>query len=130
MVAVGHLVGYGFSALDLSRIFGTLIGDTQFKQVCVIAAFALIVAVGVTCWAVDERVLVLNEFVLFFFQNALRMILIRMAGNKVTVDRGCSARLYRYTTLRKTYRDVSKPYVGFNSGLGLVSLGCDEGAFL
>jgi len=58
MVAVGHLVGYGAGALDLSSIFGTLIGDTQFKQLTVIAALALIVAVGVTCWAVEERVLV------------------------------------------------------------------------
>ncbi|KAF1346736.1 sucrose transport protein [Delphinella strobiligena] len=61
MVAIGHLVGYGIGALDLGRVFGTLIGDTQFKQLCVIAAAALILAVGLTCWAVQERVLVLNE---------------------------------------------------------------------
>ncbi|KAG9661590.1 SUC2 like protein, partial [Aureobasidium melanogenum] len=58
MVAVGHLIGYGAGALDLGLIFGTLIGDTQFKQLTVIAAVALIVAIGVTCWAVDERVLI------------------------------------------------------------------------
>ncbi|KAI5212517.1 sucrose transport protein [Aureobasidium subglaciale] len=58
MVAVGHLIGYGAGALDLGSIFGTLIGDTQFKQLTVIAAVALIVAIGVTCWAVDERVLI------------------------------------------------------------------------
>ena len=65
MVAVGHLVGYGAGALDLGLIFGTLIGDTQFKQLTVIAAVALIVAIGVTCWAVEERVLVARGFGLY-----------------------------------------------------------------
>lgn len=63
MVAIGHLVGYAIGALDLGRVFGTLIGDTQFKQLCVIAAAALILAVGLTCWAVQEKVLVLDEYV-------------------------------------------------------------------
>lgn len=63
MVAIGHLIGYGVGALDLGRIFGTIIGDSQFKQLCVIAAAALIFAVGVTSWAVAERVLVLSEYV-------------------------------------------------------------------
>ncbi|PNS15503.1 proteinral alpha-glucoside permease [Sphaceloma murrayae] len=58
MVAVGHLVGYGIGAMDLSVIFGKIIGDTQFKQLTVIAALALLVAVGVTSWAVTERVLI------------------------------------------------------------------------
>ena len=62
MVAVGHLIGYGAGALDLGLIFGTLIGDTQFKQLTVIAAVALIVAIGVTCWAVEERVLIARGF--------------------------------------------------------------------
>lgn len=61
MVAIGHLIVYGAGALDLSTIFGNAIGDTQFKQMCVIAAVALMVAIGVTCWAVEERVLVSNE---------------------------------------------------------------------
>jgi solute carrier family 45 protein 1/2/4 len=58
MVAVGHLVGYGMGALDLGSIFGTFLGDSQFKQLTVIAALALIIAVGVTSWATSERVLV------------------------------------------------------------------------
>jgi solute carrier family 45 protein 1/2/4 len=66
-VAVGHLIGYGAGALDLSSIFGTLIGDTQFKQLTVIAAVALIVAVGVTCWAVEERVLVARGYEIYTF---------------------------------------------------------------
>ena len=61
MVAVGHLVGYGVGALDLGLVFGTLIGDTQFKQLTVIAAVALILAIGVTSWAVEERVLVAQQ---------------------------------------------------------------------
>jgi solute carrier family 45 protein 1/2/4 len=67
MVAVGHLIGYGAGALDLGSIFGTLIGDTQFKQLTVIAAVALIVAVGVTCWAVEERVLVVRGYEIYTF---------------------------------------------------------------
>lgn len=61
MVAVGHLLVYGIGALDLTHVFGTFLGDTQFKQVTVIAALALILAVGATCWAVQERVLVTNS---------------------------------------------------------------------
>lgn len=58
MVAIGHLVGYGAGAVDLTLIFGTSIGDTQFKQLTVVAAVALLLAIGVTCWATRERVLV------------------------------------------------------------------------
>lgn len=58
MVAIGHLVGYALGALDLELIFGDWIGNTQFKRICVIGAFALLFAVGVTSWAVKEAVLV------------------------------------------------------------------------
>ncbi|KAF4549372.1 General alpha-glucoside permease-like protein 2 [Elsinoe fawcettii] len=58
MTAVGHLVGYAIGASDLSLVFGKLIGDTQFKQLTVIAALALVLAVCVTSWAVTERVLI------------------------------------------------------------------------
>jgi solute carrier family 45 protein 1/2/4 len=57
MVAIGSLVGYGFGAMDLTRIFGNSIGDTQFKQLVVVACMMLLVTVGTTCWAVSERVL-------------------------------------------------------------------------
>ncbi|KAL1302556.1 hypothetical protein AAFC00_002938 [Neodothiora populina] len=60
MASIGHLIGYGIGAVNLSAIFGTTLGSTQFKQLCVIAALALIAAVGVTSWAVHERVLVHN----------------------------------------------------------------------
>jgi len=58
MVAIGSLVGYGFGAMDLTKIFGNSIGDTQFKQLIVVAGSMLLVTVGLTCWAVTERVLI------------------------------------------------------------------------
>ena len=58
MIAIGHLIGYGAGAIDLPRIFGTFLGDSQFKQLTIVAATSLAFAVGVTSWAVEERVLV------------------------------------------------------------------------
>ncbi len=58
MIAVGHLVGYGAGTINLPNIFGNLLGDSQFKQLTVIAAATLAFAVGITSWAVEERVLV------------------------------------------------------------------------
>lgn len=63
MVAVGHLIGYGAGALNLGSIFGSLIGDTQFKQLIVIAVVALLATVAITSWATTERVLVSNGYV-------------------------------------------------------------------
>lgn len=78
MVAVGHLVGYGVGALDLGSIFGTAIGNTQFKQLCVIAALALLGAVGVTSWAVTERVLLSTGYAFFLYLSyAARFVLIQ-----------------------------------------------------
>ncbi|CAI6333343.1 unnamed protein product [Periconia digitata] len=56
MVAVGSLVGYAAGAIDLGKVFGTLLGDSQFKQS--VAALCLCITVGITSWAVTERVLV------------------------------------------------------------------------
>ncbi|MCJ1306421.1 hypothetical protein MMC25_000063 [Agyrium rufum] len=61
MVAVGHLVGYGFGTLDLQVLLGPVFGDTQFKKLTVIAALVLLFAVGVTSWAVEERVLLASS---------------------------------------------------------------------
>ena len=58
MIAVGHLVGYGVGTLDLPRLFGPLFGQTQFKQLTAIAAIVLVLAVSVTSYAVNERVLI------------------------------------------------------------------------
>jgi solute carrier family 45 protein 1/2/4 len=58
MVSLGHLFGYVIGTMDLVQIFGTSFGDTQFKKLILIAAFSLMFTVGVTSWAVTERVLV------------------------------------------------------------------------
>ena len=61
MSAIGHLVGYGAGAVDLPGILGTWLGDTQFKQLTIIAAIAMISTNAITCWAVSERVLVKTQ---------------------------------------------------------------------
>ena len=61
MIAIGHLVGYGLGTMDLLKIFGTALGDSQFKQVTLIAAAALLFAVIVTSCAVEERILISSK---------------------------------------------------------------------
>lgn len=58
MIAIGHLIGYGAGTLDLVSIFGTFLGNSQFKQLTVIAAVAFLIAIFITSWAVEERVLI------------------------------------------------------------------------
>lgn len=58
MAGIGHLLVYAVGAMDLKAIMGNTLGDTQFKKVCVIAAISMAVAQGLSCWAVQERVLV------------------------------------------------------------------------
>lgn len=58
MAAMGHLIGYAIGTVDLVAWFGPSMGDTQFKKLILIAAFALILSIGVTSWAVTERVLI------------------------------------------------------------------------
>lgn len=60
MSAVGHIIGYGGGAIDLVKVLGPTLGDTQFKQLSVIAVVAIAATTGVTCWAVTEKVLVDN----------------------------------------------------------------------
>ena len=61
MIAIGHLIGYGAGTVDLVKIFGTTLGDSQFKQLTLIAAVFFIFAVGLTSWAVQERVLISSK---------------------------------------------------------------------
>ncbi|EKD19295.1 uncharacterized protein L3040_009265 [Drepanopeziza brunnea f. sp. 'multigermtubi'] len=61
MVAIGHLVGYIIGTIDLVGIFGPSYGDTQFKKLILLAAFALVFTVAVTSWAVTERVLIAGK---------------------------------------------------------------------
>lgn len=65
MIAVGHLLGYGAGTIDLLKLFGTTLGDSQFKQLTAIAAMALIFAVCVTSYAVEERILISSKYVVF-----------------------------------------------------------------
>lgn len=58
MGSLGHIVGYGMGAIDLPGTFGTWLGDTQFKQLTLIAALGILGTSGATCWAVTERVLI------------------------------------------------------------------------
>lgn len=58
MVAVGSLVGYAAGAIDLKSVFGPMLGDSQFKQLTSVAALCLCITVGITSWAVNERVLI------------------------------------------------------------------------
>ncbi|KAH7074855.1 major facilitator superfamily domain-containing protein [Paraphoma chrysanthemicola] len=60
MVAVGSLIGYGAGAINLRNVFGPMLGDTQFKQLTAVAALTLCLAVGVTSWAVTEKVRVVD----------------------------------------------------------------------
>lgn len=71
MIAVGHLLGYGAGTIDLLKIFGTSLGDSQFKQLTSIAAMVLIFAVCVTSYAVEERILVSSKYVVFFSPTKL-----------------------------------------------------------
>ncbi|KAK1757499.1 sucrose transporter [Echria macrotheca] len=58
MGSLGHIIGYALGAVDLIGLFGTKLGDTQFKQLTVIAAMGIMLCAAITCWAVSERVLV------------------------------------------------------------------------
>jgi solute carrier family 45 protein 1/2/4 len=58
MCAIGQLFAYIVGAIDTVSIFGTFLGDTQFKQMTVIAAILLVLAVAVTSYSVRERVLI------------------------------------------------------------------------
>lgn len=62
MIAIGHLLGYAAGTIDLLKIFGTTLGDSQFKQLTVIAAMALIISVCVTSYAVKERILISAKY--------------------------------------------------------------------
>lgn len=61
MSAIGHGIAYATGAVDLPSLLGTSLGDTQFKQLTVIAALGLVFTCGVTVWAVTERILVASR---------------------------------------------------------------------
>lgn len=61
MVAVGALAGYAVGTVDLPGTFGKFFGDTQFKQLCLIAAVFFLSTVCITAWAVEERILISSK---------------------------------------------------------------------
>ena len=63
---IGSLLGYGIGTLDLPGIWGSWLGNTQFKQLCVLAALILTGCCGITAWATAERVLISPKYALLF----------------------------------------------------------------
>ncbi|KAK4088121.1 hypothetical protein Purlil1_7600 [Purpureocillium lilacinum] len=61
MSSIGHMIGYAAGSIDLLQILGTTLGDSQFQQLTVIAAIAILGSTAVTCWAVTEKVLVMPK---------------------------------------------------------------------
>jgi solute carrier family 45 protein 1/2/4 len=61
MIAVGNVAGYFAGMVDLRAVFGDVLGDSQFKQLMVVSAAALLLCVGITCAAVEERVLLTRK---------------------------------------------------------------------
>lgn len=57
MLGLGHVLGYLAGTLDLLKYLGTSMGDSQFKEICVIASAIMVFCVSVTCLCVEERVL-------------------------------------------------------------------------
>lgn len=56
LAATGHLLGYFIGSFDLVAIFPSWLGgSTQFKKMTVITTSMLWLTVGVTSWAVTER---------------------------------------------------------------------------
>ncbi|KAF3175248.1 hypothetical protein TWF225_000951 [Orbilia oligospora] len=58
MIAAGNVISYLAGSIDLVGIFGHwFLGNTQFKKLCLISSVILGGTVGLTSWAVTERVL-------------------------------------------------------------------------
>lgn len=58
MGAAGNIIGYAVGTLDLDNLLpGWLGGDSQFKKMTCISIFGLWLCIGITCYAVTERVL-------------------------------------------------------------------------
>ncbi|KAK9454457.1 hypothetical protein V1511DRAFT_522108 [Dipodascopsis uninucleata] len=60
MVAGGHLVGYFMGFVDLVKYFPFL-GHNQLKVLCAISSAALLLCVGITSFAVEEKVMILSD---------------------------------------------------------------------
>ncbi len=58
MASLGHIIGYAMGAIDLVQLFGPRLGDSQFKQLTIIAAMGMLLTSATTCYAVNERILI------------------------------------------------------------------------
>jgi solute carrier family 45 protein 1/2/4 len=54
MTGVGNILGYIFGYMDLPK-FVPMLGNTQFKVLCVIASISLSTTVGISCAYIKER---------------------------------------------------------------------------
>lgn len=89
MSAIGQLISYVIGSIDTVSVFGSFFGDTQFKQMTVIAALSLVGAVGVTSYSVKERVLITARWVPEFTQQVMSIRAYQKAGARM-------ARLVRF----------------------------------
>lgn len=119
MVAIGHLIGYAVGSVDMISIFGTTLGDSQFKQMTVIAAVSLIFCVAVTCYAVNERVLVSLRCVLLNIRVLQDDGLIVIAGMR-TRRKGLFRFCLNCSKQLSTSRHGLRQSAGCNFGHGLV----------
>lgn len=123
MVAIGHLIGYAVGSVDMISIFGTTLGDSQFKQMTVIAAVSLIFCVAVTCYAVNERVLVSLRYVfgesLCLYQSEGLTVPVGMRTRRKGLSRFCRNCSEQPSTSHPGLRQS----VGCSSGHGLVREG-------
>ena len=74
MVALGSMMTYGVGTIDLVGIFGSVFGATQFKQLTFIAATMFLATTLITCWAVEERVLITRKYVLYVITHVGKLI--------------------------------------------------------
>lgn len=57
MLGLGHILAYFAGTVDLIKFLGHGLGDSQLKQICVIASIAIMSCSLMTCCCVEERVL-------------------------------------------------------------------------
>jgi solute carrier family 45, member 1/2/4 len=76
MVAIGHLLGYIAGTIDLVKIFGKTLGETQFKQMTIIASAVLLSTVAVTCYSVTERILISSRLAVSNFLDDYQKLMV------------------------------------------------------
>lgn len=60
MLGLGHMFGYLAGTVNLTKYTGNWLGDSQFKQVCVLASLVIVSCTAVTCFCVREGVNILK----------------------------------------------------------------------